>query len=423
MSRHREPRPGELAVRSDDAAPVPSSDGEQAPVTAPERAAPPAGPPAGSADLPAHRPRRRRALLAGVLVLVLGGAGAGGYALVADRSSSSSATSAAKAVTTATVSRANLVDTEQDDGSLGYDDQQTLRSGVRGVLTALPDEGATVSRGQTLYRVDDKPVTLMYGTLPLYRPLEAGVDDGPDVKQLEENLDALGYGDNLTVDDHFSSETTDAVKAWQADRGLEQTGRVDATQVVFVGHAVRVGKHQAGIGDQVNPGAPVSAISSTTRVATVDLAADSASIANVGDKVDIELPSGRTVKGTITDVGKVATTASSTSGSSGSSNSSGSGSSTATITVTIRVDQPRATGDLDQTPVKVDFVKERKPGVLAVPVTALVALAEGGYAVEVSDPATNATQLVKVATGLFAGGQVEVTGAGLREGQRVVVPE
>jgi multidrug efflux pump subunit AcrA (membrane-fusion protein) len=73
--------------------------------------------------------------------------------------------------------------------------------------------------------------------------------------------------------------------------------------------------------------------------------------------------------------------------------------------------------------VKVDFVKERKPGVLAVPVTALVALAEGGYAVEVSDPATNATQLVKVTTGLFAGGQVEVTGAGLHEGQRVVVPE
>jgi peptidoglycan hydrolase-like protein with peptidoglycan-binding domain len=272
MSRHREPRPGELAVGSEDAAPVPSSDGEQAPVTAPERAAPPAGPPAGSADLPAPRPRRRRALVAGVLVLVLGGAGVGGYALVVDRSSGSSAASAAKAVTTAAVSRANLVDTEQDDGSLGYDDQRTLRSGVRGVLTALPDEGATIRRGQTLYQVDDTPVTLVYGTLPLYRPLAAGVDDGPDVKQLEENLDALGYGDNLTVDDHFSSETTDAVKTWQADRGLEQTGRVDATQVVFVGYAVRVGKHQAGVGDQVNPGAPVTAISSTTRVATVDLA-------------------------------------------------------------------------------------------------------------------------------------------------------
>jgi peptidoglycan hydrolase-like protein with peptidoglycan-binding domain len=422
MTRHREPGPGELAVRPDDTAPVPSADGEQALVAAPEQAAQqppnrPTGPPAG-------RPRRRRALVAGVLVLMLGGAGAGGYALVADRSSSSSATTAAKAVTTAVVSRANLVDTEQDDGSLGYDDQQTLHSGVRGVLTALPDEGATVSRGRSLYRVDNQPVTLLYGTLPLYRTLAAGVDDGPDVTQLERNLDALGYGDNLTVDDHFSSATTDAVKAWQTDRGLKETGRVDATQVVFVGHAVRVGKHKAAVGDQVNAGAPVTDISSTTRVATVDLAADSASIAHVGDKVDIELPSGRTVKGTISEVGKVATTASSTSSGStagGSTSSSSNSSSEATITVDIRVDQPRQTGDLDQTPVKVVFVKERKRGVLAVPVTALVALAEGGYAVEVSDGTT--THLAKVRTGLFAGGQVEVTGAGLRQGQRVVVPE
>jgi peptidoglycan hydrolase-like protein with peptidoglycan-binding domain len=242
------------------------------------------------------------------------------------------------------------------------------------------------------------------------------------VGQLERNLEALGYGDGLTVDDHVSSATTDAVKAWQADRGLEETGRVDATQVVFVGHAVRVGEHKASVGDQVNAGAPVAAISSTTRVATVELAADSAGIAHVGDKVDIELPSGRTVKGTISEVGKVAK-AGSTSGGSGGSTSGGSGSSEATITVTIRVDQPRGTGDLDQTPVKVDFVKQRKRGVLAVPVTALVALAEGGYAVEVSDPTANTTHLVKVTTGLFAGGQVEVTGAGLREGQRVVVPE
>jgi peptidoglycan hydrolase-like protein with peptidoglycan-binding domain len=417
MTPQREPDSGELAVRSDDAAPVPSADGGHAPARAAQAPSPTT--PATAPGLPGGRPRRRWALVAAVLVLALGGAGAGGYALVTDRSSSSSATSAAKAVATATVARTNLVDTEQADGALGYDDQRTLRSGVRGVLTGLPDEGATVRRGQILYRVDDQPVTLLVGTLPLYRTLADGVDDGADVKQLEENLDALGYGDGLTVDDHFSSATTDAVKAWQADRGLEETGGVDATQVAFVGHAVRVGEHKASVGDQVSPGAPVAAISSTTRVATVELAAESAGIARVGDKVDIELPSGRTVKGTITEVGKVATTASpDASGSSSSSGSSGE----ATITVTIRVDQPRGTGDLDQTPAKVAFVKQRKRGVLAVPVTALVALAEGGYAVEVSDPTRNTTHLVKVTTGLFAGGQVEVTGAGLREGQRVVVP-
>src|SRR5262249_24417750 len=272
----------------------------------------------------------------------------------------------------------------------------------------------TVTRGHTLYRVGNEPVTLFYGRLPLYRPLAAGVSDGPDVTQLERNLDALGYGAGLTVDDHFSAETTDAVKAWQADRGLAQTGTVDAQQIVFAGHAVRIGQHKVAVGDQINAGMPVAAISSSHRVATVDLAADVASMARVNDKVDIELPDGSTVKGTITEVGKVATAAGPGSGGSGS----GSSSTVATITVTIGVDDPRATRELDQAPVKVDFVKERKRGVLAVPVTALLALAEGGYAIEVSDASSNTTHLVKVTTALFAGGQVEVSGAGLPQGQR-----
>jgi peptidoglycan hydrolase-like protein with peptidoglycan-binding domain len=415
MTRQPEPGPGELAVRPDGSLPAASTD--DAPAAAPERAGEP--PPAAAPGPPAGRPRRRRTIVVIVLALVLAGAGAGAYAVLAGQSADSGSTTAAKAVTTAPVTRTTLVDTEQGDGSLGYDDQQTLRSGTRGVLTGLPAEGATVTRGHTLYLVGNKPVTLFYGSLPLYRTLAPGISDGPDVTQLEHNLDALGYGDNLTVDDHFSPETTDAVKAWQADRGLEQTGTVDAEQIVFAGHAVRVGEHKAAVGDRLNAGMPVAAISSTTRVATVDLAADIAGIAHVNDSVGVELPDGSTVKGTIIEVGKVATAA-------GSSGSSGSGSSSsssgATITVTIRVDDPRAIRTLDQAPVKVDFVKERKRGVLAVPVTALVALAEGGYAVEVSDASTNTSHLVKVRTGLFAGGQVEVSGSGLQQGQRVVVP-
>src|SRR5215475_11332149 len=326
MTGQPEPGAGELAVRTDGDAPAAS-----APAAAPEPAGPPPVVPPGP---PAGRPRRRRTLVVSVLVVVLAGSGAGAYALLAAQSADSGGTPAAKAVTTALVTRTTLVDTEQDDGSLGYDD-------------------------------------------------------------------------GLTVDDRFSAETTDAVKAWQADRGLDQTGTVDAQQIVFAGHAVRIGRHQAAVGDQINAGMPVAAISSTHRVATVDLAADVASIAHVNDKVDIELPDGSTVKGTITEVSKVATAAGSGSGSS---------SSEATITVTIGVDDPRATRELDQAPVKVDFVKQRKRGVLAVPVTALLALAEGGYAVEVSGAGTNTSHLVKVTTGLFAGGQVEVSGAGLRPG-------
>ena len=57
---------------------------------------------------------------------------------------------------------------------------------------------------------------------------------------------------------------------------------------------------------------------------------------------------------------------------------------------------------------------------LTVPVAALVALAEGGYGVEVVDG--RRTRYVAVETGLFAGGRVEVTGDGLAEGMTVGMP-
>jgi hypothetical protein len=58
-----------------------------------------------------------------------------------------------------------------------------------------------------------------------------------------------------------------------------------------------------------------------------------------------------------------------------------------------------------------------------VPVNALLALASGGYAVEMVD-ADGTHRLVAVSVGLFddAEGLVQVSGRGLAAGQRVVVP-
>ena len=58
--------------------------------------------------------------------------------------------------------------------------------------------------------------------------------------------------------------------------------------------------------------------------------------------------------------------------------------------------------------------------VLTVPVAALVALAEGGYGLQVVDGATS--RFVAVETGLFASGRVEVSGAGVAEGATVGMP-
>ena len=61
------------------------------------------------------------------------------------------------------------------------------------------------------------------------------------------------------------------------------------------------------------------------------------------------------------------------------------------------------------------------PNVLVVPVGALLAQPGRGFAVEVAGP--HGHYLVRVTTGLFdsAAGKVQVSGAGLAAGQRVVV--
>jgi len=63
---------------------------------------------------------------------------------------------------------------------------------------------------------------------------------------------------------------------------------------------------------------------------------------------------------------------------------------------------------MDASGVTASFVASERPNVLTVPVAALLALAEGGYGVQVVDGAT--TRIVAVETGLFADGKVEVSG-------------
>jgi hypothetical protein len=150
-----------------------------------------AGPPSPDGDRPDGRPRQRLLAVAAALAVVAAAVSTGAWAVLADRSRSGTE-AAVQPPATAPVERTTLVDRERYDGTLGYDDPRTLTAGAGGTLTALRDEGATVERGQTLLRVDHRAVTVLYGAIPLYRTLEQGIADGTDVKQLEENLDALG---------------------------------------------------------------------------------------------------------------------------------------------------------------------------------------------------------------------------------------
>jgi peptidoglycan hydrolase-like protein with peptidoglycan-binding domain len=310
---------------------------------------------------------------------------------------------------TAAVERRNLVDRESVDGTLGYADSAPLRAGVSGTLTGIRDSGAVVRRGESLYDLEDAPAAwLLYGSLPAWRDFTPYMSDGEDIRQLERNLRALGYdpyGD-MTVDDEWTWATTEAVERFQDDRGLTEDGSLDQGQVVFRPGPARVGELKATVGQEVAPGAELGELSSTTRQVTVDIDADRQALARKGDAVMVEMPNDETVRGRITDVGKVA-----------SQPASEEEEPTIEVTIALRGRAGRGTG-LDQAPVDVGFAVDRRKDVLAVPVTALLARSGGGFAVETEDG-----RLVPVEPGMYAEDYVEVEGSGLREGMRVVTAE
>ena len=139
----------------------------------------------------------------------------------------------APARATATVERRDLVDRENLSGTLGYADPGTLAASAAGTLTAVREPGSVITRGHSLYDLDDEPAAfLLYGALPAWRDFAPGMTDGEDVRQLERNLRALG-NDPGDVDDDWDWETTDAVEQFQLDRDLDDDGTLARGEVVF----------------------------------------------------------------------------------------------------------------------------------------------------------------------------------------------
>ncbi|MHB8235036.1 MAG: peptidoglycan-binding protein [Solirubrobacteraceae bacterium] len=419
-------------------------------------------------------PRRRIAALAAILlVLVVGGA------VVALQSRSPSRAAAESGIppgdTTTSVQRRTLVEHTQVDGTLGYGGALELYDRLAGTFTWLPAVGAVIRRGGTLYKIDNLPIVLMYGSVPAYRTLELGIGDGPDVAELNANLAELGYDPYgaITAGDHFGEATRAAVRRWQKAAGLPQTGEVQLGRVLFASGARRITAVHAILGQDPPPSAkkprpkkprrrgarkkkaastqaptkapaakeatkkpsssegpsaaaPELALSTTgtTQNVQVQVKATEQQLARVGESVPVTLPDGDVVHGRITDVGTVASEASEgekeKSPSGGGENPSGSGGENATIAVTVALD--RRVARLDKAPVSVELVKSKRRNVLTVSATALIATAGGGYAIEVLAGGARRTQLA-VTPGMFADGYVEIEGPGVHSGLQAMEPQ
>jgi multidrug efflux system membrane fusion protein len=338
-------------------------------------------------------------------VVALAASGALAAVLLNRSGSSQAANTVELPPNTTKVTRQTLTDTETVDGELGYGTTTTAASRTPGTITWLPETGQALSRSQALYKVNNKPTSIMYGALPAYRRLAVD-SEGPDVLQLEQNLENLGYT-GFTVDDEYTSATATAVEEWQEDHGLDETGVVELGQIVFTPGPVRVDSLSAQRGSPTAPGQTVLSYTGTTKAVTVELDAADQRLAKRGAKVSVTLPDNSTVAGRIDEVSTKIVPA-----------AAPDQDPTTKFEVVVAITNQKAAAPAS---VDVAFTASERKNVLTVPVAALVALQEGGFGVEVV--ADGSSQYVPVKTGMFANGRVEISGAGIAAGVSVGVPK
>ena len=316
---------------------------------------------------------------------------------------------------TATVERGDLVGETTVQGNLRYADSYVQKSAFNGVITALPTPGTTLGQGDHVYTVAGTNAYLLHGAVPAWRAFEEGMSDGQDVVQLETALSALGYFEQ-TPNGHFDWNTIVAIKKWQKDLSLPQDGTLPLGSVLFAPEDLRVGALKARVGDTATTETELFTASSSRQIVSANLKLSDQALGVVGNSVTIRLPgSAKSTTGTISAVEPP------TDKPGDASSSNKEASKERIVPVTITPDDPSALEGLQEASVSLGFTSESRSGVLSVPLGALVALSADQFGVEVVDEAGSITR-VPVTVGLFAGDRVEVSGDGIAEGQRVVVP-
>ncbi|WP_433383673.1 hypothetical protein ACQPZX_21995 [Actinoplanes sp. CA-142083] len=307
---------------------------------------------------------------------------------------------AVPSLTFATVTKADLADSRLLPGTLDYGAGVKVRGSGTGIVTQLPAVGAKVRRGKALFRVDDQPVAVLFGDTPLFRPLDKPGLTGRDVAELRENLALLGYASMRVRDrDVLDAKLLDAAKRWQHDLDIPSPSFVTPQRAVVLDGPGRVSAVTARPGDPA--GGDLLTVTGATKVVSVPVAATDASSIRVGAAVSTLLPSGGQTPGVVRSVGTQVSPAEA--------------GEPPKVSVTIRLTKPADVAKLDAAAVQVRFTTAARKGVLSVPVGALVALREGGYALQKRDGS-----LVPARIGMFAGGLVEVSGPQVAEGLEVV---
>ena len=266
----------------------------------------------------------------------------------------------------ATAEQRDLTRSETFDGRVGHGTETPLKLTGNGVITHLPAVGDVIRFGHELAEVDGEPVLLLEGERPAWRELGPDTGRDEDVRQLEAVLVAMGFADpaKVVVDNTWTPSTTAAVKAMQALNGMPIDGRLSLGEFVFSPEVIRIADVGGHLGDDAGAAGLQTTGLDQSVLATVK--SSKIDLIELGARVTLEMPTGETIDGTIAKI-EAAVVADD-------------GSVTFPVDITTG-----ALGVDDGTTVEVDVDVVSAADAIAVPAEALLALAEGGYAVEVPD--------------------------------------
>jgi membrane fusion protein, macrolide-specific efflux system len=257
-----------------------------------------------------RRPGRRGWLAAAAAVLVVA-AGASAWAVTRGDD-----TPTAQSLATATARRATLTQTVDASFALAKDGTSTLASPAAGTVTSVAiTQGKAVKALTKLAGVDGNAVYGIPSGYPLYRGLAEG-DEGPDVTALQKALAAAGY-DPGEADGDFGTGTADALADWQADHGLEETGRLDLASFVSYKPGAVVDDVTVKVGDRMQAGGKLATLApSQSLAATADVSQLDVAKLKVGQRVTLTFDAldGAATSGTVDEIADSPTSSDSSAG-------------------------------------------------------------------------------------------------------------
>lgn len=296
-----------------------------------------------------------------------------------------------------------LTEQVQADAVVAFDEAavRTVALPRAGTVTAVQlDEGAAPTPLAPAVEVDGRPIAWVPTDVPLHRDLAEGAE-GPDVERLEAALHDAGH-DPGEVDEVFDADTADAVRAWQADLEVEETGTVLLADVVSFPDGMVVVDLPLAVGTvTAQPGQPLATVADpdALHVAAAVEGADVAAVA-VGDAVTVHLDGhDDPLEGEVRRLPMVARE-------------------DGAFPVEVVVADLPALARAGQE-ASVDITTATRPDVVTVP---LAALQGSGNAVTVRVLVDGEPQDRSVTLGLVTAEGAEVTG-GIAEGEQVVVGE